>query len=45
VEPERTEKIKRKDEELLKFGYDWIKYGIFGQILFKVKPEAAESQS
>lgn len=45
VEPARIEKIKRKDDELLKFAFDWIKFGIFGQILFKVKPEAAESQS
>jgi uncharacterized protein len=35
-----VEKIKRSDEELLKFGFDWIKFGVFGQILFRVKQEA-----
>ncbi len=34
------EKIKRRDIELLKFAFDWIKFGIFGQKLFQVKPEA-----
>jgi len=34
------EKIKRRDIELLKFSFDWIKFGIFGQKLFQVKPEA-----
>jgi len=33
----RIEKIKRDDTELLKFGFDWIKFGIFGQKVFKVK--------
>ena len=34
------EKIKRRDIELLKFSFDWIKFGIFGQKLFQVKQEA-----
>ena len=34
------EKIKRREIELLKFSFDWIKFGIFGQKLFQVKPEA-----
>ena len=34
------EKIKRRDIELLKFAFDWIKFGIFGQKLFQIKPEA-----
>jgi len=34
-----VEKIKRSDIELLKFSIDWIKFGIFGQKLFKVKEE------
>ncbi len=37
-----VEKIKRNDEELLKFGFDWIKFGVFGQILFRVRPDAAQ---
>ncbi len=40
VDPVRIEKIKRSDDELLKFAFDWIKFGIFGQILFRVRPEA-----
>ncbi len=34
------EKIKRRDIELLKFAFDWIKFGVFGQKLFQIKPEA-----
>ena len=37
VEPSRIEKIKRSDEELLKFAFDWIKFGLFGEKLFWVK--------
>lgn len=35
-----VEKIKRNDEELLKFGFDWVKFGVLGQILFRVRPDA-----
>lgn len=40
LEPAQVEKIKRSDIELLKFGFDWIKFGLFGQKLFKVKASA-----
>jgi hypothetical protein len=40
VDAARIEKIKRDDVELLKFGIDWIKFGLFGQKLFKVRPKA-----
>jgi hypothetical protein len=40
VDASRIEKIKRDDVELLKFGIDWIKFGLFGQKLFKVRPKA-----
>ena len=43
VDPVRIIKIQRNDEELLKFAFDWIKFGIFGQILFKVKDEPHEA--
>ena len=36
VEPTRVEKIKRNDTELLKFAFDWVKFGLLGQILFRV---------
>jgi Fe-S-cluster containining protein len=42
VEESRVEKIKRSDLELLKFGFDWIKFGLFGQKLFQVKKKAAK---
>jgi hypothetical protein len=34
------EKIKRREIELLKFAFDWVKFGVFGQKLFFIKPEA-----
>jgi Fe-S-cluster containining protein len=42
VEKSRLQKIKRSDLELLKFGFDWIKFGLFGQKLFSVKQKAAK---
>lgn len=38
LEPLLVEKIRRSDVELLKFAIDWIKFGIFGQKLFNLKP-------
>jgi len=43
VEPTRVEKIKRSDLELLKFGFDWIKFGLLGQKLFTIKEKQAKS--
>ena len=40
VDDVTIEKIKRRDIELLKFAFEWIKFGVFGQKLFQVKPEA-----
>ena len=42
VDPIRVEKIKNDDVELLKFGFDWIKFGIFGEKLFWLKQESSE---
>jgi uncharacterized protein len=44
VDPLQIEKIKRSDLELLKFAVDWIKFGIFGQKLFKVKEPASQHE-
>jgi Fe-S-cluster containining protein len=44
VEPERIEKIKESDEDLLQFAFDWIKFGLFGKKVFGVK-ESALKQS
>jgi uncharacterized protein len=37
LDPVLIEKIKRSDSELLRFAVDWIKFGLFGQKLFKIK--------
>ena len=42
VDETRIEKIKRSDVELLKFGFDWIKFGLFGQLLFRVKEDSKD---
>ena len=44
VEPVRLEKIKRNDSELLKFAFDWIKFGLFGQKLFWVKETPSKNK-
>ena len=44
VDPFVVEKIKRNDVELLKFAFDWIKFGIFGQKTFRVRPDAAPKE-
>jgi Fe-S-cluster containining protein len=36
-----TEKIKRSDVELMKFSFNWIKFGLLGQKTLRVKPGAA----
>jgi hypothetical protein len=45
VDEGRLEKIKRSDVELLKFSFDWIKFGIFGQKLFQVKQDASPKKA
>ena len=40
VESLRVDKIKENDEELLKFAFYWIKFGLFGEKLFWVKEGA-----
>ena len=40
VDETTVEKIRRRDIELLKFAFDWIKFGILGQKLFHIRPEA-----
>jgi Fe-S-cluster containining protein len=42
VEAERIDKIKADDFELLKFAYDWIKFGLFGEKLFWVKEQPSK---
>jgi Fe-S-cluster containining protein len=40
IDPVTIEKLKRSDVELLKFSYDWIKFGIFGQKTLSIREEA-----
>lgn len=42
VEDERLEKLKTDKTELLKLGFDWVKFGLFAEKTLKVKP--AQSQ-
>lgn len=37
VEQERVDAIEEDDYELLKFSFDWIKFGLFGKKVFSVK--------
>ncbi len=41
VDKVKIEKIKRSDVELLKFAFEWIKFGIFGQKLFTIKADGS----
>jgi len=40
LDPLMIEKLKRSDLELLKFSFDWIKFGLFGQKTLQVKESA-----
>jgi len=40
VEEERLAKLKTDDIELLRFGFDWIRFALFGEKRFDVLPDA-----
>jgi hypothetical protein len=40
IDSVKIEKLKRNDLDLLQFGFEWIKFGIFGQKLFQIKQDA-----
>ena len=42
VDPLKIVKLQKRDEELLKFAFDWIKFGIFGQKVLRVKQQQEE---
>ncbi len=42
IDPIKVVKLYKSDEELLKFAFDWIKFGIFGQKILKVKQQQKE---
>ena len=45
IEDITIEKLKRNDVELLKFSFDWIKFGIFGQKTLQVKKVPQSKQN
>ena len=44
VDPKKIEEIKTDDTELLKFAFDWIKFGLFGKKVFGVKQQSPETK-
>lgn len=44
VDEKTREKIKEDDVELLKFGYNWLKFALFGEQTMKVKTDVLESR-
>ena len=42
VDKDKIEKITNSDIELLKFAFDWVKFGLFGQKLFRVKQKTSK---
>ena len=48
VDEARREHMRRDDVELLKFGFDWLKFSLFGEATITIKPSAvaaAKAQS
>jgi Fe-S-cluster containining protein len=44
VDPIRVEKLKRSDTELMKFGFEWIKFGVFGQKTLWIKQKVPKNE-
>lgn len=40
IEPETSEKIMEDDEELLRFGFRWLKFALFAEKTITIKPAA-----
>ncbi len=40
LEPGLQEKIEKDDEELLRFGFRWLKFALFAEKTIKIRPEA-----
>ena len=39
IDKNRLTKMMKDDEELLKFGFDWIKFSLFGEKTMKIKDQ------
>lgn len=44
VDNETREKIEKDDVELLKFGYHWLRFALFGETTMKVKNDVLETK-
>lgn len=44
VDPIKILKLQKNDEELLKFAFDWIKFGIFGQKVLRIKQQPEDKK-
>ena len=44
IDEKTREKIREDDVELLKFGYGWLKFALFGEKTMKVKTDVLESK-
>jgi hypothetical protein len=42
IDPIKVIKLQKSDDELLKFAFDWIKFGIFGKKVLRVKQQPEE---
>jgi uncharacterized protein len=42
LEPGRVEAVRESEEELLRLGYDWLGFGLFGQMNFQIYEKAAK---
>jgi Fe-S-cluster containining protein len=42
VEPELVERIRNDDVELMKFGFRWLRFSLFGEPLMKIKEDVRE---
>ena len=42
VDEEEVEEMRKDDVALLKFGFKWLRYGLFGEPVFKARPDPAE---
>jgi len=43
IDDNRIKRLKRDDEELLRFGFEWLHFGLFGKRIFKVRDEVVEA--
>jgi Fe-S-cluster containining protein len=44
VFPERVEKLKTDDEELLRFGFEWLRFALFGDATMTVRDDVLDAK-